>query len=129
MFYRNRRFGEVPDDELFEESVVENDLVYAQNALSSPDLSDYEKERWQAEASQFLGFSALAQPMSDTEINQWQTAQAAAVGTTESQPTLIAGFDLSSNWPVLAIIGIGLVVASRKGKKTHHRTKHKKGRR
>ncbi len=98
------QFGEVDDDVFYTEQVLTDNLAYAQAMLDQP-ISDYEKERWQAELSQSPNIIASDQPIENIESTL----------ISDELDFEMAGFDLSSNWPMLAILGVGILVALRKG--------------
>ncbi len=105
--FTHKRFGEVDDDTYYLGSLWSQELAYSNSMLDQP-IPDYEKERWLAGSSQLAGM------IGDIGIEN--------VGYSDS-PVLMAGFDLSENWPIVGILAIGLLVASRKGgpKKTIRR--------
>ena len=110
-----RRFGEVDDDVFYTEQILRDDLAYAQAMLNQP-ISDYEKEQWQAEVSQFSGTLA---DMGIPDINYSQTFGSELGG---ELGVLTAGFDFASGWPILVTLAIGAFIALRKGdNKTQHR--------
>ena len=113
----HKQLGEVEDDIFYAEQVLRSDLIYAQAMLNQP-ISDYEKERWQADISQS---SNLLTNIGTPDMGPSQMLD-------DELGILKAGFDLSSvPWPVLAILGVGVLVASRKGaKKTQHKKRRRK---
>jgi len=106
----DRRLGEVEDDIFYTEQVMRDEEFYARIMLSQP-ISDYEKERWQTGIGIFdeAGIGSINSNL--------------LFGT--STNSLLAGFS-SENWPTLAILGIGLLVAMRSGKKGVHKRKTKR---
>lgn len=128
------QFGEVDDDIFYIEQIMRDDLVYTQ-AILNQDISDYEKERWLAEESQFsgllsdMGYASLSDPQVSELSSLLEEATALDPDETISEPdVLMAGFDFGSNLPILAIIGIGLFVASRRSKKKGSHRKRKRSR-
>ncbi len=111
--FTHKQFGEVDDDTYYLGSLWSQELAYSNLMIGQP-IPDYEKERWLAGSSQLAGM------IGDIGIEN--------VGYSDS-PVLMAGFDLSSNWPIMAILGIGMVVAMRKGKPGTSRRRRRSRRR
>lgn len=139
--FLHTQFGETESDLEYSRQSLEQDLAYAKMMMDQP-ISDSEKERWQGAVDQIsIQLSHIASQsgtLSDSTIlSTGITTESAAVQpplTTETPTTaLTAGFDLSSlissgNWPILAVIGVGLllVVKGRKKKKIYGRRRKKR---
>jgi hypothetical protein len=108
--------GETREDIYYFKDVLEQEIGYSSLALNQ-DISEYEKERWQASVSQSSGMLA------DIGIPDLNYTQSQGVDF------MTAGFDLGTNWPIMAILGIGMLVAMRKGKPNVPRRRMKKSKR
>jgi len=99
------QFGETYEDVYYTKDVLDQELRFSTTMIGEG-IDDYEKERWQANVSQFSGMLA------DIGIPDMGYSQ--SQGFNFSQVSL-AGFDLSEGWPIIGILLIGIFVASRKG--------------
>ncbi len=115
--FSHRRFGEVEDDIFYTEQVLREDLSYAQAMIDQP-ITDYEKERWQAQVSQFSSM------LTDVGIPNSDYSQVMGY-----EPSILtAGFNLTSNWPILAILGVGFFMMFKKGPNSNNKHRHRRKR-
>jgi len=123
------------DDDMYRQTIYDREIKYT-NDMQSEDITDYEKEIQLAMGNQFVagfadinlntfGTSAMSQSQllgldlfSQTSLEYVESAKS-------SIKAMTAGFDFSSDWPMVGILMIGLLVAFRRGpkkiKSTHRR--------
>lgn len=131
-----RQFGETDSDIEYLREALESDLAYSKS-MEAQAISDTEKERWQGAVSQIeiqlSHMSSQSGTLSASPLSSEVTPEIYGTETTVPPPVtaeasvLAAGFDLaslSSNWPILAIVGVGVLLAI-KGREKPSLAKHR----
>jgi hypothetical protein len=122
MFTRNS-LGEL-DDDMYRQTIYGQEIKYT-NDMQSQDITDYEKEIQLGIGNQFsmgladinldvYGTGIMSQPQLLGLDLLSQTSLGYAEGAESETKALSAGFDFSSNWPILGVLAIGVLMMFKK---------------